>query len=166
MDDWIRLGIFTLSILGAVVWISRWFGKHEEWMKGVNEFKSETKSSLAGIRDDIKKILVALPRNVLAGTSPVQLTELGKEVSKSVRASAWAERKAPQLVDHMKDKTAYDVQKYCFEYLKKESVLEPDDDKAAKECAFQHGIKLEQVLDVFAVELRDRLLHRGEEAPS
>lgn len=39
-------------------------------------------------------------------------------------------------------------------------VYEPttEQDRSFKQCAFDHGIKLEQVLDVCAVELRDRLL--------
>lgn len=164
MEDWLRLiVVVVLSALGVLIWVTRWFTKHDSWAKGMDEFKSDTKTTLAEIRDDIKKILVALPKNVLAGTSPVQLTDLGKTVSKSVGAAAWAEKEASKLVGDVKGKTAYDVQDYCFKHMK-ECELAPDDDRVAKECAFQHGIKLEQVLDVFAVELRDRLLDIREDA--
>jgi len=74
--------------------MSRWFGRQGEWMKGIDEFKDDTKKALTEIREDIKKLLAAQPRNVLAGTSPLQLTDLGKEVSECVGAATWAEQVA------------------------------------------------------------------------
>ena len=160
MDEWLRpIVVVAIPTIGAVIWISRWFGKHDEWMKGMAEFKEDTRKSLAEIRDDIKKILAGQPRNVLAGASPLQLTDLGREVSEYVGAAAWAEQKALELVDKMKDESAYGVQEFCINFMRAEYKLTTKQDQSFKKCAYEHGIKLEQVLDVCAVELRDRLLH-------
>ena len=159
MDDWLRIiVVVAVPTVVGMIWLARWSGKLDGWVKEIDGFKADTKDALNRIHDDIKKILASQPRNVLAGTSPVRLTDLGKEVSKSVTAAVWAEKEASKLAGDLQGKTAYEVQEYCFGYMK-ECELAPDDDRAAKECAFEHGIKLEQVLDVFAIELRDRLLH-------
>lgn len=159
MADWMRpIVVVAVATLGLVIWMSRWFGKHEQWTKGMDEFKQETKAALIEIRDDIKKLLTAMPPDVIRGASPVRLTDLGKKVSECVEASAWAEQKAPQLVGEVKGKSAYDVQEFCIAYMRSEYRPTASEDDLFKKCAFDHGIKLDQVLAVCAVELRDRLL--------
>lgn len=129
MDDWFRIiAVVAVAVAVAagsgVIWLARWTGKHEgwrdAWAEGMEEFKSETRAALGGIREDVKKILVAMPKNVLARTSPVRLTDFGKEVSKSVGAAAWAEEKAPDLVDEIKGKNAYEVQEFCMDHMRGE----------------------------------------------
>ena len=164
--DWIRtLVIAAVPAVGVVIWMARWFGKHGEWVKGMDEFKLDTKKALAEIRDDInemrhdiKKLLSAQPRNVLAGTSPLQLTDLGEDVSKRVGAVAWAMQAAPRLADQMRGMNAYEIQEFCMDYMRNGYQRTPEQDQSFKECAYENGIKLEQVLDVCAVVLRDRLL--------
>ena len=157
--DWVRpIAVVIIPTIGLVIWMSRWFGKHGEWMKTVDEFKRDTKAALAEIRDDIKKVLAALPPNVLGGASPVGLTDLGKKVSECVEAAAWAEQKAPELIDAVTGKSAYDVQEFCIQYMRTEYKSATAQDESFKKCAFEHDIKLDQVLDVCAIELRDRLL--------
>ena len=147
-----------IATVGVAIWMIRWFAKHDEWQRGMDEFKLDTKKALVEIRDDVKKILVAMPQNVLAATSPVRLSDLGKEVSESIGAAAWAEHTASEFVDGMKDKNAYEVQEFCINYMRNEYVPTTDEDRSFKECAYEHGIKLKQVLDVCALELRDKLL--------
>ena len=157
--DWIRpIIVVTIPTIGLVVWLARWFGKHSEWVKGMEEFKQDTKETLAEIREDIKKLLAAQPRSVIAGASPMQLTDLGKEVSECVGAAAWAEQLAPQLIDDVKANNAYEVQEFCVGFMREDYEPTAEQDQSFKQCAYDHGIKLEQVLDVCAVELRDRLL--------
>ena len=152
------IAVVIIPTIGLVIWMSRWFGKHGEWMKAMDEFKRDTKAALVEIRDDIKKVLAALPPNVLGGASPVGLTDLGKKVSECVEAAAWAEQKAPELIDAVTGKSAYDVQEFCIQYMRTEYKSATAQDESFKKCAFEHGIKLDQVLDVCAIELRDRLL--------
>lgn len=102
MEDWIRpIVVVAIPTMGLVIWLAKWFGKQTEWVKGIDEFKQDTKETLAEIREDIKKILAAQPRSVIAGASPLQLTDLGEEVSECVGAAAWAEQLAPRLFDEV-----------------------------------------------------------------
>lgn len=162
--DWVR-SIVTVAIatMALLIWLIRWFGKHDEWRKGMDEFKKDTKVALAEIRDDVKDILGRLPPSVIVGSSPLQLTALGKKVSEAVGAVAWANREASQLVDKVKGKNPYEVQEICVDYMRNKYQLTTEEDQSFKQCAYEHGIKLEQVLDVCAVKLRDKLLHMDSE---
>ncbi len=88
--EWTRLAILILAVMSLGIWMARWFGKYEQWARGMEEFKEDTKKALAEIRADIKKLIAATP-HVLAGTSPLRLTDLGEEVSQCVSAAALAE---------------------------------------------------------------------------
>ena len=166
MLDWVEWGrvvlVVGVAVTGLVIWMSRWFGKQDAWTKGIEkeiaEFKEDTKKALTEIREDIKKILRELPQHVIAGTSPLRLTDLGEEVSNCVGASAWTEQLAPGLVESVKGKSAYEVQEFCIDYMHA-CELSRAQDQSFKKCAYEHGIKLNQVLDVCAVELRDKLLY-------
>ena len=158
--EWIRpIVVVAVPTIALVISMAMWVGKHKEWMKGIDEFKQDTKRTLAEIRGDIKKLLAAQPPSVLASTSPVRLTDLGKEVSKCVGAAGCAEQIAARLVDEVRGKSAYEIQEFCISYMRDGYERTSEQDRAFKECAYEHGIKLKQVLDVCAVELRDRLLH-------
>ena len=64
----------------------------------------------------------------------------------------------------------YRIQEFSRAYVQDgpEADWAPDSEMAAKlgQCAFDHGLKMEQVLDVLAIELRDQLLElTGREPP-
>ena len=200
--EWTRLAILILAVISLGIWMAKWFAKYEQWARGMDEFREDTKKALAElradtnkaiaelradtnkaiaelradtnkaiaelrvdtnkalaeIRADIKKLIAATP-HVLAGTSPLRLTDLGEEVSQCVSAAALAEQMAPGLIDEMKGKHAYEVQEFCIDYMRDEYQPTTEQDQSFKECAYEQGIKLKQVLDVCAIELRDKLLH-------
>ncbi len=159
--EWIRpIAVVAVPTIALVISMAVWVGKHKEWMKGIDEFKQDTKRTLAEIREDIKKLLAAQPPSVLASTSPVRLTDLGEEVSERVGAAACAEQIAARLIDEVRGKSAYEVQEFCINHMRDDYERTSEQDRVFKECAYEHDIKLKQVLDVCAVELRDKLLHR------
>ena len=61
------------------------------------------------------------------------------------------------LVDQVVDAPAYDIQELAFKYVED---FTPDGamESRIKQCAYENGLKRKQVLDVLAIELRDRLL--------
>jgi len=52
----------------------------------------------------------------------------------------------------------YQIQEFSNEYMK--NTFEPTPEQFTKfgSCAYEHGVKYNQVLEVIAIELRDRLL--------
>ena len=71
MDLDARFWLVAVSIIGAVVAISRWSGRVDTRLEKLESFmKSVTK--------DIKKILQLMPQPEVVGASPLKLTELGR----------------------------------------------------------------------------------------
>lgn len=66
---WIALGI-----AGLIFGIGAWVGAVNADRRSFKEFMTE-------VRDDLKKILARLPPRVFAGESPIELTDLGKNIS-------------------------------------------------------------------------------------
>ena len=142
---WIALGI-----AGLIFGIGTWVGAVNADRRSFKEFMTE-------VRDDLKKILARLPPRVFAGESPIELTDLGKNISTRLNGKDWAEEHAGPLREKIKGKEPYTVQEMCFEYAKG---YEPGEDmeRMIQTIAYENGIKREDVLDVLALELRDRLI--------
>ena len=142
---------FLLPLIGAIFVLGQWKGKVDSDRASFKEFMKE-------VRNDIKEMLRRLPSHTLAGGSPLQLTNLGRSISERLGAAALAQDMAPLLQAQIKEKKPYEIQEKCFDYVRHE--YEPPDEVESliKTCAYDHGIDLGQVLDVLAVELRDKLL--------
>lgn len=113
------------------------------------------------MRGDIKKILHRLPSPTVSRDSPIQLTNLGQDVSNWLDAKSWARTYAEQISAQGTNigGTAYDIQEYAFDHVTGPDLkLDSGMEKEVKESAFKTGISRDQVLEVLAVELRDRHL--------
>ena len=131
--------------------LSRWVGKRES-------FEDTTGNFIKEIRDDIKKIFDRLPPPVATSKSPLKLSEFGQSISSEVKASDWARGKAPDLLVSVKGKHPYEIQDFCYGMVFSEDFAKEDIYPLAKECAYNRGIKVSQVQEVLALELRDALL--------
>lgn len=154
LEKWLENPLFWLAVVSGLIAIGIWIGK-------INEHRSTVSAFMAEIRKDIKDILGKLGPSTTKTASPIQLTDLGQSVSEALGASAWAANRAEKLADRVGDAPAYDIQVLAFEYVEKEFTDETTDkamDAKIKQCAYENGLKRSQVLDVLAIELRDRLL--------
>jgi len=98
--------------------------------------------------------------------SPLRLTELGKTVSEELAAQAWVESVANTLNEKVKGKDAYEIQDFCFEYVENTDQYSNEERQAIWNTTYKRGIKAEDVRQVLAIELRDKLLKNAElEAP-
>lgn len=152
MENWIvpivLVAIAAVTAIGKLIY---WMGEVNADRKGVNDFMKE-------IRSDIRKILRRLPAPTIKSGSPIQLTELGRSISDDLHARDWVERTAPSLTERVRGKQPFEIQAFCFDYVKDE--FEPSATLLLRlqESAYDNSIDLDGVLDVLAVELRDRLL--------
>ena len=152
MENWIvPIVLVVIAAVTAAGKLIYWMGEVNADRNGINEFMKE-------IRDDIKKILRRLPAPTTKNSSPIQLTKLGRSISDELNTRDWVDRIAPSLTERVKGKRPFEIQNFCFDYVKDE--FEPDAAQLLRlqESAYENAIDLDGVLDVFAIELRDRLL--------
>ena len=154
--DWLNSPVIVvvISAASAMVGIGIWIGKVNTNLSTLNTSLSQF---MKEIRDDIKKIFERLPSPTLSGSSPLRLNELGRSISEKLEGRTWAEETAPQLVGKMRDKSSYEIQSQCFDFVE-QAELEQSMRKAVLDCAYENGISEDQVLDVLAIELRDTAL--------
>ena len=142
-----------------------WIGKvnsdrqnFKEFMAKVREDFKEVRNDIKEVRNDIKEIFARLGPNLTTKSSPTRLTEFGKTVAECVDAESITEQLAKKIQEDVKGKTNYQIQNYCEEYIRDE--FEPSEETVLRfeECAFENGLKIQQINIVLALELRDRLL--------
>ena len=139
----------TLSILVSTgIWIGR-----------MEYFRGTVEKTLVDIKADIGKILDHLLRApVISSESPIKLTDYGRTISGELDADKWAEERVARFKNELKDKSPYEIQEFCFELAKSNSEYDPILVANMQTSAYNHGLQVDQVKRVFAVELRDALL--------
>ena len=118
----------------------------------------EVKDDIKEVRKNIEKIFQQLPSRVVYSGSPLQLTDFGKRISECLTSGLIADNLISAVRGRQKDKSSYDIQELCFDYVKNEWKAPDEIESLIRECAYENGTDREQVLEVIAIELRDRLL--------
>ena len=150
-----RWMVFLCIGLGSVVFFSgRWVGHVNSELREFHEFMDE-------IREDIKKILSRLPLYPVSQDSPLRLNELGEEIASELGLAKWARESANQHLGAVQSLKPFEVQDYCYDFLTTSFVPTLEQETMIKECAYENGLKREQVIDVFVIVLRDHLIRRS-----
>lgn len=156
-----------LVILGAAFYsiyrIGKWtekFSAHDEKIKSVD-----------GIAEKIIVLTTKIdliyqntnPRALVAAHSPISLTPIGKEIADKIGADRIFESHLSPLVsavDTESPKNAYDIQVVSMKVAKEKmlSLLNEKDLTIIKDEAFTKGILVEDVMSVFGVLLRNKIL--------
>ena len=162
MADWINNPatwvIAAAAVVGAIFAAGGWFVAVNSDRKSFSEFMKEIKDDIKEVRKDIKKIFQQLPSKVVYSGSPLQLTDFGKRISECLTSGLIVDNLISAVRGRKKDKSSYDIQELCFDYVKNEWKVPDEIESLIRECAYENGTDRKQVLDVIAVELRDRLL--------
>ncbi len=154
-ENWLTpvLIVAALAMVGAVFRIGKWVGS-------IDSLKETVETSIMEIKNDIKKILERLPPSTIAEGSPLTLTELGRLVSKELKAGEWAQETANELILRVQKKEPYEVQQFCFDYVKEGRFISSDEFvREMRKIAYNHAVSIEKVEDVLAIELRDALMN-------
>lgn len=166
MENWLSNPLTYILILGAVTAIGtlmRYTFKAGEWKRGVDEdissfeeFSERVEASLSKIERDIKDLSERIPVPIIKGSSPLSLTEFGKEVSSEINAKDWAKSKSQTLWRELDGKEPYEIHEFCETYVQSEVNVE-DIEGSIKRTIYEHGLKRDDVMSLLAIELRDSL---------
>ena len=171
--EWWQAILVGSAILVSLNVIVRAIADPSKWVAEVNNDRKSLKKAIKEIRRDVKKILSHLNLGtVVDNSSPLQLTEMGKEISQELNAKQWAEKVAPSLTAELADRSEYEIQEECFDYVRNMPLKETRSAVSIHACdphasdiqasmlfrsAFHHGIDVDAVKDVLAIELRDKV---------
>lgn len=103
------------------------------------------------------------PNAPTRAASPIGLTPVGEDIVRKINAEDIFKAHAVKLismVDGKNPKNAYDIQQASFEVAKKEfiNLLNEAQLKCVKEEAYKRGLLVEDVLGIFGVMLRNKIL--------
>ena len=105
----------------------------------------------------IKAFYAIFGKGPVSSQSPLALNDLGRAITQEIQGAKWASRVAPTLASWLKGKDAYQIQEHCFEFA--EHFTYTDDElRTIRQSAYDHGLPIEQIHRVFAIDLRDKLL--------
>ncbi|MXX10460.1 MAG: hypothetical protein F4201_11330 [Nitrospira sp. SB0677_bin_15] len=151
----VLLGILFVCI--ALTWIiARWTLNVDKGIKQADDSSTWLKK----IHDLIDNYL---KNPVKFSGSPITLTDRGLKIVETLTPNDFIETFAQEHLSSTKDKGSYQIQEIAFRFAV-ETMLNrirndfPQRVKDIEDCAFQHGVRVDQVMDALGVVLRDRIL--------
>ncbi len=158
-----------ISVILAILFIAPFITWRVAW--NIRGWKSETDNELKQLNkqvDGLRKFMFStFGRPIDVSTSPIALSEYGKELSQGVDAPSLATRYAERLKGNVGDKNAYQIQELCFEYAKTKILKDIEAHDAERfntltTYAFEEGIDTDKIMRVIGILMRDILLkHTG-----
>lgn len=133
----------------------------EKGLETLNNTVQELKNTL------IKKFGVS----VAESTSPINLTDYGKEISEKVNADDIASLYADKLKDQVVGMNPYEIQEHCFSYAKNDLLKDlkenaPEEYRVITDYAYDAGLEAKKITYVIGIKLRDELLNSMGVAPN
>ena len=147
-----------IAVAVAVFKSGRWVGQVETGLNSLTKTIDRLDASLRELGADVKTLLRWQDSPTVGGKSPLSLTEIGKKVSDALNMPDMAERLAPSLKSRVEGMLPYDIQEFCFVYIRDEYQPGAEDEKRIKDCAYDNGLDRDDVMDALAIILRDKLI--------
>lgn len=164
MSDWLTNPvIWALGGLALVAGLNRfwyWRGQVDSDRAAFNKFMTEVGAKIDNIQEKLHELLGAV-RGVSKPGSPLELTELSRKVANFLESKGIFQNIDPDLRNLTDGKQPYEIHDICFNYIHKMK-LSPEMDDVIRSCVYENGVKRDDVLEVMAIELRDRLLPEQE----
>ena len=126
----------------------------------LNEVRSDVnriKDKLAGMGEDVNALFTRVQASPISGGSPLQLTEIGEEISQLLAADKWAKSTVPALVASVSGMRSFEIQEFCTDFLHSNYSATSDQGLKVRACAYEFALTRNEVLNVLMVELRDEL---------
>ena len=149
----------------------RWRTNIDRDQEAFKEFIDDTKQTLQNLQNQITIIFDILSkRSVADRSSPIILTQYGKEIAKNVNASENTEDFVGsyflELIDQQKselrsdkgtDILPHEIQEKCLSYFMNEYSPLPKVNELFQQCVFKEGVLMGQIHIVLAITARDTL---------
>ena len=156
--------LILIAVLYIIYKVGQWEGKsvlHKERIDKVEGFRDMVVE--LGAKVDLI-LQYTKPKALLESKSPISLTERGVEISDAMSANTLFEKYKDELqkrVDEKEPETAYDIQEKSFSVVKSDfsELLNDEELSNLKQVAFNKGIELDEIIQIFGIILRDYILN-------
>ena len=164
--------VFTLIvILILALWVT-WVvsGKLGEWRTKF-EHQEKRLSGIEKLSDTVIELKTMTnliyqqvnPNSPVRSSSPLSLTDTGKEIAEKIKADAIILKYISRLnkdVEVNNPKNAYDVQEISMSVVSEKllAMLSEEELNLVKQEAFNRGLRIEDVMSVLGILLRNRIL--------
>ena len=160
--------VFVLIVILVALLFLAWFGGQLK-----EKFKNQDQKfdGLSGLSDRLIRVETTLnlvydqtnPKRVFDSRSPLSINDRGKKISEQINAKDIFGRyvsRLKNLVELQDTKNAYDIQTASMMVAKTKLIdlLNSEDLLSLKNQAFQEGMRLEDIMPIFGMMLRDSIL--------
>ena len=157
-ENWLYISS-AIAVVGLLIGIMVKIYKIDTWVGAINTEINTLKKGLKTVQEDIKKLFERLPPQKTAdASSPLNLTDFGRKISDHVDAKEWANNNAEKLMEQARGKEEFEIFSICSEHVEKTFDEENEFNRTVQSTAYNYGTDTEQVLMVYRIELRDRIL--------
>lgn len=164
--------VFTLlALLLAMFWViynvggwAKTFKHHEDKIKDLGSLLEK----VIRMETKIELIYINTNRNpVMEARSPISLTDIGNKIVGNIRAEATLDKYFSRMEPEIglgKVDNAYDIQMEAIKYAKEKMIkfLDANELNVIKTEAFARGMIIEDIMSVFGILIRNRILKNKE----
>ena len=158
-NPWIVVGV-AIGAIALLFAIGRGLFAIGEWVGAVNSDRRAFKTFMEKIEAKLDKIFERLPPQTVSSASPLKLTDLGKKISEEMNIPAWANEQADILVTQTEKEDEPFIYYQCKHYVETQYETNDKFQELVKVAAYENGLEIKQIQDVYLLELRDALLAR------
>ena len=149
-----------LTLMVACITVATVFLRVGSWVERTNTDISNLQKVFDEIQQVLTMIAERLPPKATSSQSPRQLTTLGTRIAIDLDASDWADKTYEQFMNEARQMNPYQIQEFCQSFVFDNEKFKPDAklQEELESCAFNSGLNVNQVLEVLAIVLRNKLL--------
>lgn len=160
MKEYWWIGLIITPSLAVLIAVLTWGFRAASWKGKVDEFMTRTKKFMETTEEKLNSIIFHISKDkTMTSSSPLRLTDLGQTISTEVGVREWAKDHAPKFLPNVKNLSKeFEIYEFCKQYFAEDFSPSEELESRMKEVAYQHGMELPPIIDVFVLELRDELL--------
>lgn len=146
--------------LAFIVMFSCWAAIVSLKLKDLEPIRKEASTIIRMIKDIHSYVMKQDHRSFISSKSPLSLTDEGKKLSERMNAQEIVQQYADKIKHE--DMNAYQIQEECLRFSG-EDLLDklkesPNQFKKMSDIAYEEGVKIEELLHIIGILLRDEIL--------